>query len=36
METTATPLYTEQARSIRPEELSEEVRDRLRALGYIE
>jgi arylsulfatase A-like enzyme len=33
---TSTPLYTEQARSVRPEELSEETRERLRALGYIE
>jgi arylsulfatase A-like enzyme len=36
VQVTSTPLYTEQARSIRPEELSEETRDRLRALGYIE
>jgi arylsulfatase A-like enzyme len=36
LEETSTPLYTEQARSIRPEELSEEARERLRGLGYIE
>jgi arylsulfatase A-like enzyme len=32
----STPLYTEQARSVRPEELSEETREKLRALGYLE
>lgn len=32
----STPLYTEQARSVRPAELSPETRDKLRALGYLE
>jgi arylsulfatase A-like enzyme len=32
----STPLYTEQARSVRPEELSAETREKLRALGYLE
>jgi arylsulfatase A-like enzyme len=32
----STPLYTEQARSVRPEELSPETRDKLRALGYLD
>jgi arylsulfatase A-like enzyme len=32
----STLLYTEQARSVRPEELSPAIRDRLRALGYLD
>jgi arylsulfatase A-like enzyme len=32
----STPLYTEQARSVSPEELSPETRDKLRALGYLD
>ncbi|HMB67751.1 MAG TPA: sulfatase [bacterium] len=33
---TSTPLYTEQARSVSPSELSPETRDKLRALGYLD
>ena len=32
----ATPLYTEQPRSVRPDELSPETIEKLRALGYLE
>ncbi len=36
IEATATDLYSERARSIEAEELSPELREKLRALGYVE
>jgi arylsulfatase A-like enzyme len=33
---TSTPLYTNAARAVRPEELSEETVEKLRALGYVD
>jgi len=36
MQRYATPLYLEQARSVKPEELSPETLDKLRALGYVD
>jgi hypothetical protein len=36
LERYTSPLYAEQARSVRPEELSPEVIEKLRGLGYVE